>query len=285
MLRPTNTTTNISASSVLDLEYTVRKVYNTALAVLHRPENSENNAHYQFIEAAANRLDQFVYALSNEGPLDCRPSKRGVMVDVPNDLLADLQKLPFHLRAVTVEESTKIDLGHLDAEDRPYVYAIHEDLNPGRFEGVKQQRRETLIESTGWQEGIDTIIRLAQARPEPIKRLDALADLTAEIIDTAAACLDYGNKGKDSYSLRAAAFKQAIFDECRRKPYVVTPKFIAACAESIEGMRQLALSGIERIRAEQGDKQANASNLHVALERCRQFSTALAELTKPRAIG
>jgi hypothetical protein len=280
-----NTTTSISASSVLDLEHIANRIHNSAIAVLHRFENGDANPNFQFIRSTARRLDQFVYALSDGGPIDCRPSKRSVMVDMPNDLLADLQRLPFHLRAVTTEESTKVDLGHLDAEDRHYVYAMHEDLNPGRFENARQQRRESLIESTGWQERIDTIIRLAQARPEPIKQLDSLADLTAEIIDTAAVCLDYGNKGTDSYSLRAAAYKQAIFDECRRKPYAASPKLIAKCTESIEGLRQLAISGIERIRSEQGDVQANASNLNVALERCQQFSTVLAELTKPRTLG
>lgn len=279
-----NKTTSISASSVLDLAYTVRRIHNTASAILHRPENGDANTHYQFIRATAHKLDQFVSTLS-DGSLTCVTPRRGVLVDVPNELIRDMQTFGFHLRAVTAEESSKVDLGHLDAEDRPIVRALHQHLNPERLENDRQLRRETPNESTGWQEQIDTIIHMAQARPEPIKRLEALADLAAEIIDTAAACLDYGRNPKSSFSLRARACKQSIFDECRRKPYTVSPKFIERCVEHIEQMKSLAKLGIEHIKVEQGEARANASNLHVAVERCQQFSDILGELTMSKKIG
>lgn len=270
---------------MLDLQYLVCKLANTASAVLHRPENGDSNKNYRHIQAVANRLDDFVMAQSDRD-LTCVTPKRGVLVEVPVDLLTELQTLPRYLRAMTTEELGRVNLGHVSEYERPLIEAIQELHNPGIFENTHQLRRETLNESTGWQEQIDTIISLARTRPEPIKRLESLADLAAEIIDTAAASLDYGvTDPSKRIDLKARAIKQSIFDECRRKPYAASPKFLWQCETHIGQMRALAESCLERLHNEQDEERVNTSNFHVALERCRQFSETLTGLRNLPYLG
>lgn len=270
----------MSASNVIDLHGLVHdKIYNSAQAVLHRPENGDANENYEFIIGVTRRFEEFIHPLASSS-LTRIASRRAVMVEIPDDLLDDIKKLPHTLRALTTEELGRVDLGHIEGEDRERVRELQEQFNPGALNNRHNRRITTVTESTAWQKKIDRIIELARARPEPVKQLESLADLAAEIIDCAAARLDHGADPHDQIGLRATAVKQSIFDLCRMKPYSVTPKFIKNCQEQIDNMLGLATSGVALITLEGGDEQAAKSNFHLAAQRCEQFKGVLSALSK-----